>query len=323
MKALLRSAFLFILALCTTGAFAQQDPQFTHFMFNYTYFNPAYAGMPGVGVANLLSRSQWTGWSGVDGGVAPRTAVMSFNAPFQKYQSGVSALIMADQIGINTHLNAMINYSYHLQVGEGKLGIGLGAGVNGASRDNDKLNPQQEGDPSIAVGSVSEYKPDADFGVWYQTQDYFAGISSKHIFETRYDFNTTGQNYISQLARHYYLTGGYHIRRFHDLVITPMILYRNANGAQGTVDAAVMFEYDYNRRDLFGTIQYRYQENIAFIAGLGLTKDNNLRLSYAFDLVTSNVEAKAGTSHELLLSYRVPIVFKPAKPVIRTPRYRK
>lgn len=325
MKTITKVLFSLLLLAPATILRAQQDPQFTQYMFNRLFFNPAYAGMEGTGNAGLIFREQWAGWSSTydNGGAgAPTSALLHFNAPFQKYQSGIGFTMLFDQLGAQSNLQAMLSYSYHLEVGEGKLGIGIAGGVAGQGIDFDLFQPLEADDPALNGSSDNEYKPDADFGLWYQTEDYFGGVSVKHLFESSYDFRTPGQTNVTSLARHYYITGGYNFRRFVNFVLTPQLIYRN-DGSTGTVDVSFTGTYEYNRREFFGGLGYRFQESLSLIAGMGLTKGNDLRLSYAFDIVTSAVEAKAATSHEVMLNYRIPIVFKPSKPVIRTPRYRK
>jgi hypothetical protein len=44
-------------------------------------------------------------------------------------------------------------------------------------------------------------------------------------------------------------------------------------------------------------------------------------LGYAFDLVVFNANARASTSHEIMLSLRLPEPVIHIRPAIRTPRY--
>ena len=53
---------------------AQHAPQFGQYMFNGLVINPAYAGSKGALYTTLLTRAQWTGFTG-----APRTANLSIH----------------------------------------------------------------------------------------------------------------------------------------------------------------------------------------------------------------------------------------------------
>ena len=55
---------------------AQQDPQYTHYMYNTVNINPAYAGSRGALSIFGLHRTQWVGLDG-----APRTNAFSINTP--------------------------------------------------------------------------------------------------------------------------------------------------------------------------------------------------------------------------------------------------
>jgi len=58
---------------------AQQDAQYTQYMYNTLVVNPAYAGSRGLLSLNGLHRSQWIG---VDG--APTTQTLSLHSPVGK-----------------------------------------------------------------------------------------------------------------------------------------------------------------------------------------------------------------------------------------------
>ena len=59
-----------------TDISAQQDPQYTQYMYNMNVINPAYAGSRGTLSLGLLGRTQWTS---VPGG--PKTGTFSGDAP--------------------------------------------------------------------------------------------------------------------------------------------------------------------------------------------------------------------------------------------------
>ena len=75
--------FLLILALGTTSLSAQQDPQYTQYMYNTVAINPAYAGNRGVTSIVGLHRSQWVGLDG-----APRTQSLSIHSPIGEGKVG-------------------------------------------------------------------------------------------------------------------------------------------------------------------------------------------------------------------------------------------
>lgn len=76
MKTLL---FSFVLVLTSMLNYAQQDAQFTQYMYNTTIINPAYAGSRGALSIFALHRTQWVGLDG-----APVTNTVSMNTPSMK-----------------------------------------------------------------------------------------------------------------------------------------------------------------------------------------------------------------------------------------------
>src|SRR5436190_22353458 len=82
-------------------ASAQYEPQFTQYMNNEQFINPAYAGSRGFAAASLLYRDQWVGIEG-----APRTATFGFHSPFMYNKIGLGLCIMNDRIGVTNQTGA-------------------------------------------------------------------------------------------------------------------------------------------------------------------------------------------------------------------------
>ena len=80
----MKRTFLFSLALLLVAIFqvrAQQDAQFTQYMFNQLYYNPAFAGPSNGTTLTAIHRSQWFGYDGtVNQGGAPSTQLISYNS---------------------------------------------------------------------------------------------------------------------------------------------------------------------------------------------------------------------------------------------------
>src|SRR5688572_17445714 len=118
-----RTFYTFLMiTLGLISARAQQDPQFTQYMFNNLYITPAYSGVDGVTQLTALHRSQWLGYqSSFDDGGAPTTQLLSFTAPIYKLKSGFGALISNDRLGPQNNLEVHAMYAYHLGIKDNKL----------------------------------------------------------------------------------------------------------------------------------------------------------------------------------------------------------
>ena len=111
---------LIAFALGSTAAFSQQDPQFSQYMYNKLFMNPAYAGMRQALCATTIYRNQWQGFDG-----SPKSIVFSADAFLPQIKGGVGLNIVHDKLGFETNMGFRANYSFHLPVGGGLLGIGL------------------------------------------------------------------------------------------------------------------------------------------------------------------------------------------------------
>src|SRR5512133_1049231 len=134
MKKLYNILLFFIIATYT--GFSQQDPLASHYMFNTLTYNPGVSGISGMICATALNRQQWVGFEG-----APSTTIFNISTPLPifKGNSGAGLLIESDNIGFDKDINLSAAYSYHLDVGTGKLGLGISLGML-----NKKLDPKWE-----------------------------------------------------------------------------------------------------------------------------------------------------------------------------------
>lgn len=113
------------LLIFVTDISAQQDPQYTQYMYNMNVVNPAYAGSNGTLSLGLLGRTQWTN---VDGG--PKTITFSANAPIGR-KVGLGLSLIADEIGPVKEQNFYVDVSYTINTSEeGRLAFGLKGGGN-------------------------------------------------------------------------------------------------------------------------------------------------------------------------------------------------
>jgi hypothetical protein len=58
------------------------------------------------------------------------------------------------------------------------------------------------------------------------------------------------------------------------------------------------------------------------LLGYSFLKEKSLKFGYAIDVIVKDQEAKENFSHELMLSYQLPVTPNTGKKVVRTPRYR-
>ncbi|RSK30216.1 PorP/SprF family type IX secretion system membrane protein [Hymenobacter metallilatus] len=311
-------------------ALAQQQPQFSHYGFNGMFLNPAYAGIKGQGEITALGRSQYFGYDATfDTGGSPQTYMLTASLPVAAIGGGLGIGVYRDRIAQLTTTNVQLSYSKHLKVGEGRLGIGIQGVFNniyqGTYRpiDKDDVKVPQEG---------ADRKLDAGVGVWYESDKLYAGLSVNNLLRSDYQFNSQvaggkTAEYINE--NHAYLTAGYNIEASSSVVVTPTVLMKMVlpgkfgdnnkfNFKNNSYEAGVRATF--NDR-FWGGIGYRYDESFTALGGLSFSKDNAMRVGLAYDLIAFNQDARALSSFEIMLSYRLPKPGLAVRPAIRTPRY--
>jgi len=324
-----RNFVYFLITLFTLGlglqVSAQQDAQFSQFMFNQLYLNPAIAGIDNRFTHfNLIHRRQWVGYSTTldgDGG-APVSTVLSATMPINTIRSGVGIHILNDALGPITNNDIQLSYAYHHALNSGaRLSLGMRGGFYNQTFDFGKLRPNEPNDPLIiGRGRESQFVPDFAVGIYYSAQKYFAGISANHLFQPSFEYGTTFA--ISPLERSYTMLGGGEVVLSPNLSMRPSAIVktnlRNVVSYEGALLFDVVRKYyaGASFRDL-GPIS-----SVSMLIGASILKNNSMNIGYAFDYEITGAAAKAATSHELRIGYRIPAPKKTELFNIRTPRFR-
>jgi type IX secretion system PorP/SprF family membrane protein len=282
---------------------AQQEPQFSQYMFNRIGFNPGVAGTSEAICAFGLYRQQWVGFEDMEGNkVAPVTYTITVDAPVRILHGGLGLAITSDKLGFEENTSVKLGYAYHIKTRNGKLGLGLMATFNDKTVDFSKLKPVDE-DPLLSqLGKENDMLIDMAFGAYYLVPDqYYVGISSSQMLQSSGKSlgQVQGQDMKLKLKRHYFLTAGYEITFAGNSAfrIDPSLLVK-------TDLAAIQFDLSaiLNFKDRFwGGFSYRFQD--AFVAIIGM-EYKNIRIGYSYDLTTSSIGGSYSSgSHEVMAGY--------------------
>ena len=289
-----------VLSTLSLGLRAQQDPQFTHNMFNQAFVNPGSYGMfDGITITGIF-REQWVGFKDYNTKqkVSPETILASGDAPIRFLRGGVGLSIAQDKEAQIKNMLVKLGYCYHLNLGNGKLGIGVNANFNNKTIDKANLNPVDPSDPVImglADGGVMI--TDMSFGLYYQKPRYYLAFSSTQILESTKSSGDANGVGIYQNKRHYYFTGGHDftLPAFQGYVFTPsFFLKSDANTFQADINLMAR----YNNK-VWGGLSYRISDAVSLMIGV-VYKD--LEIGYAYDIPTSQIAATG--SHEVMVRYR-------------------
>lgn len=285
------------LVLIVIKTSAQQDAQFSYNMFNHLFVNPGFAGSNEAICANAINRHQWMGFDGY-----PMSTVFNVDAPISKINSGVGLSILNDKAGNEKNVDIKLAYSYRLDLGDGKLGLGLNVGLLNKTYTGTWVTPSDligsggGQDPSIPQANDSHMAFDMSLGAFYRTNNLYAGLSSTHLTQSKMKYNNINASY---LRRHYYFTAGY----FYQLPNNPLFeirpsVYIKTDGSTSQLDVNASVIYN---KMIWGGVSYRTSD--AIIGMLGIELKNGLKVGYAFDIVTSQIGSYNRLSHEFLVGY--------------------
>lgn len=295
-KIIYTTAFL----LFSLMAMAQNDVQYTHYLFNRLAYNPAYAGSEGMPVINALYRNQWTG--GFADGKAPKTGTINFHTPIQCGKGGVGLGFTSDKAGIFNSNRLDGAYAYKFQVSKnGLLSLGLGAQLEFGNADYTRTNPLDAGDNTILDGNDEYSKTRLNFGagLYYTHNDnFYIGLSVPQLLNTSYfqNVNISGDG---NDFHTYYLMFGFTKDLTNNVKIVPGAMF-SYNGKN------VPFEFDVNANLVFMDklwvgLNYRLGDSIDGLIQYQI--NNQLRAGFAYDFTTSDIKQYSNGSLEFLLSY--------------------
>jgi type IX secretion system PorP/SprF family membrane protein len=290
-------------------AFAQQDAQYSQYMFNGLFINPAYAGYKQDVYLYAFYRSQWTGLEG-----APQSFSASIDGSVNDTKVGLGLLIANDRIGAQSATSAYANYALRLQVGEdpsSRLSFGIGAGLSQAGLDGTKLNPVEYGDPNIPTGYQNAILPDARLGVLYTDNKVFVGASVDNLLSSKLAKSSVDKTLsVPVPIPHYYFTTGVYFPVNDDVMLRPSIMLKDDRGGPTSLDLNTFVLLNeviwvggtyrtavplYKKPNL----QDGLQKSNALVAQVQFFVNEKLRIGYSFDYSLTPLANYNYGSHEI------------------------
>lgn len=300
---------LFLIISCW-GLKAQQDAQYTQYMYNTMAVNPAYAGSRGVLSVTALHRSQWVGLDG-----APTTQTLNFNTPVGR-RVGVGLSIVNDEIGNGTNQDTYFDgvVSYTVPTSEtGKLSFGLKGGGHLLNIDFNNLRNYNNEAGSIGLSNIDKkFSPNFGAGVYYHTDHFYAGLSVPNFLKTEH-FEGSALSLAEERVNIYFITG-YVFDLNPNLKFKPAALVKAVSGAPLQVDLSANFMI----QNKF-TLGAAYRWDAALSALLGFQLSDQFMIGLAYDKETTelgNTSFNAG-SFEIMLRYELKTKYKK----VLTPRF--
>jgi type IX secretion system PorP/SprF family membrane protein len=298
-----------VIVLISGLSYAQQDAQFTNYMYNTLSFNPAYAGSRGTTSIYLSQRSQWVGLDG-----APTTNALSYHSPLGSSNLGIGVSFLNDAIGPVEENLVSLDMSYTIQTSyDYKLAFGLRASAHMLNVDFTQLNIFNPGDVLAQNNINNRFSPNIGVGFFWYSEKSYVGFSIPNLLETRHinkDLNSSVSS-VSKERLHYHFTAGHVFNISQDILFKPAILTKIVSGAPFQLDLSSNFQF-YDKFTLGAS--YRLDAAVSFLAGFQL--NGNWLLGYAYDFDTNNLSTYNSGSHEVFLRYEV---FRSNK--VRSPRF--
>ena len=257
---------------------AQQDAQYTQYMYNTMSVNPAYAGSRGELSMAAIYRSQWTGLDG-----APETFNINLHSPIRDSRVGYGISVVHDNIGDGvvqeTFLDAVVSYTVDVSQ-FAKLSFGLKAGGNILSLDFSGLR-NFDAEPVQTDNIDNRFSPNFGVGVYYHTDRFYAGLSAPNLLESEY-FDNDRQDanevqFLSTERINVYFITGYVFDLNYNLKLKPALLTKAVSGAPLQVDLSATFLF--NEKFSFGAA-YRWDAAVSGLIGFQLSQQLMLGLAY-------------------------------------------
>ena len=297
--------------LFNTLSFAQQDAQYTQYMYNTISVNPGYAGSRDVLSLTGLYRTQWVGLEG-----APRTITFSGHTPLRNEKLGLGVSIVRDEIWIQDETYIDIDFSYTINTSSsGQLAFGLKAGAHLLNIDFTKTNPENDTDDAFSIGNNvdNKFSPNVGLGIYYHTDKFYIGYSAPTLLRTKfYEDEVNSVSYLSKDRINHYLIAGYVFDLNASLKFKPAVLFKAVQGAPLQADLSANFLL--NDKLTLG-LAYRWDAALSGLVGFQISE--GLMLGYAYDWETTELNNYNSGSHEFFLRFE----FKSSKDGIISPRF--
>jgi type IX secretion system PorP/SprF family membrane protein len=300
-KIILYIVFLFYITITS----AQQDPEYTHYMYNMSVVNPAYAtGTPLMMNFGGLYRTQWVGAVG-----SPKTfTFFGHTALSDKIEVGLS--LVSDDIGdgAKKENNAYADFAYVLNLGgKNKLSLGLKAGFS-ALQSNFNGFVLQSGNAATDAAfaeNINVTKPNIGVGAYYFRDNFYVGLSAPNLLKAKQIEEKSGVNAYGSEEIHTYLTAGY-VFQVNDMwKIKPASMAKFVKGAPVAVD--ITANVLYNEKFELGAA-YRINDSFSALANINVTP--SLRIGYAYDYTLSNLGQFNSGTHEIMLLFDLDLLGK-------------
>ncbi len=273
-------------------AVAQNAPPYVHSFSNMYLENGAAAGINGYPVIFLSFHRQQIGT--IEG--APEHASIAFHTPFRQKQYAFGTNVSYFRQGIQQTTNAYVTFARRLDFDKTSfVQVGISGGFFYNSIYTVGLTDQELADPVLAA-IHKKYRADVRIAAMYQHKNLQVGVSLPRLVPST-GTGSDGQR-LSRGFRplsNYTLNAAYRINATPDVVIQPMVVYRQ-------------YEYESNPFvELNAVVNYKdgywvggaYRQNYGMFFMAGFKAFNKVSFGYAYKLANNQQSAYGNPAHEI------------------------
>jgi type IX secretion system PorP/SprF family membrane protein len=292
-SSLIKGLIVLVFILISTISFAQQDPQYTHYMFNTLSVNPAYAGQRETLSVVGLHRSQWVGING-----APQTQSLSIHSPLRNERIGLGLNIVSDALGParESFVDANFSYTIPLNANDLKLSFGIKGGFH--MLDTDWSKGRFQNPDRVFNNNLNLISPTIGAGLYMHTRKWYLGLAVPNFLKTEHydDF----QESVATERMHFYFIGGYVFNISETTELKPAFLVKGVSGAPLIADVSANFWF---QKKLTAGLAWRWDDSVSALVGLQVTP--GMFVGYSYDMTTTGLSNYNSGTHELTLRFEI------------------
>jgi type IX secretion system PorP/SprF family membrane protein len=289
---------LFILLLSVSTLQAQQVGMYSHSFYKPMILNPAFTGMSDAANVLVLSRSQWSDFSGT-----PQLNMASLDGNIIDKKAGLGILLVSDKKGITSRTGGSVFYSYRLNINDDMhLRFGLSLGVVDHRVDYSKAIVETANDATLFPDSQSKIVFDGNAGLALVWKKLEFGFAVPQIIGNKVKYvDTSNVRGTYTQSRHFMgsLKYGIALSEEKEMYLVPEAVVRFVPNTPFQYDAGLNFEW----HDKFW-IGATYKSAYAIGANVGFCVHKKLTVGYSYDIITGNIGKYSGMAHELMINFK-------------------
>jgi len=240
------------------------------------------------------------------------TQTFNLHSPVGYNGIGLGLSVVNDRIGPTSETNFDIDFSYTVYTSDvGRLSFGLKAGANLLDIKFSELN-QFTTDPVLAVDIDNRFSPNFGAGVYYHTDQFYAGLSVPRILETSH-FDVSSLSTAREQMNFYFITGYvWDLNPF--LKFKPTLLAKAVQGAPLQLDFSANFML--SDKFIVGAA-YRWDAAVSGMLGFNISEGFLLGMAYDREVTELGSAVFNDGSFEVILRYD----FIKTQGTLKSPRF--